>query len=327
MNIWHQAVRLLRLTARAAGRAYYHACRTLPLDANLAVFASYWYRGYSCNPAAIYEEVRELAPSVRGVWIVDRRHRSRVPAGVPVVVAGSLAYYRALARATWLVNNVNFPGFVVKRRGSIHVQTHHGTPVKVMGVEQARFPATQRTDLTAVVRGCARWDYSITSNAHSTKVWKRSYPGRYKTLEYGYPRNDRLALAGPAEYAASRARLRIEPGTTVVLYAPTHRDHRAGFRPLFDTEEFADALGSDHLVLVRSHYLYAPSGESTHPRVGDVSAHPSIEELFLATVSRLPTSDEREACLKFMQSAESPEKGLQGVLWGLLNTREFLLQH
>ena len=52
-----------------------------------------------------------------------------------------------------------------------------------------------------------------------------------------------------------------------------------------------------------------------------------IEELFLATVSRLPTSDEREACLKFVHNAESPEKGLQGVLWSLLNTREFLLQH
>jgi hypothetical protein len=52
-----------------------------------------------------------------------------------------------------------------------------------------------------------------------------------------------------------------------------------------------------------------------------------VEALFLATVSRPPTSTEREACLKFVQDAESPEKGFQGVLWGLLNTREFLLQH
>ena len=52
-----------------------------------------------------------------------------------------------------------------------------------------------------------------------------------------------------------------------------------------------------------------------------------VEALFLATVSRPPTSPEREACLKFVLEAESPEKGFQGVLWGLLNTREFLLQH
>jgi hypothetical protein len=52
-----------------------------------------------------------------------------------------------------------------------------------------------------------------------------------------------------------------------------------------------------------------------------------VEELFLATLSRPPTDTEREACRKYLKAAGSPEKGLQGVLWGLLNTREFLLQH
>jgi len=52
-----------------------------------------------------------------------------------------------------------------------------------------------------------------------------------------------------------------------------------------------------------------------------------IEELFLVTVSRLPDEGERLACASYLKSAESTEKGLQGVMWGLLNTREFLLQH
>ena len=52
-----------------------------------------------------------------------------------------------------------------------------------------------------------------------------------------------------------------------------------------------------------------------------------IEELFLATVSRLPDETERTACRKYLKEAESTEKGLHGLLWGLLNTREFLLQH
>jgi hypothetical protein len=52
-----------------------------------------------------------------------------------------------------------------------------------------------------------------------------------------------------------------------------------------------------------------------------------VDELFLATVSRPPADAEREACLAYLRAAESPEKGLQGVLWGLLNTREFMLQH
>jgi hypothetical protein len=52
-----------------------------------------------------------------------------------------------------------------------------------------------------------------------------------------------------------------------------------------------------------------------------------IDELFLATVSRPPSEAERAACLDYLKVAESPEKGLQGVLWSLVNTREFLLQH
>ena len=41
-----------------------------PIDPDLAVFAAYWYRGYACNPRAIYEKARELVPGMRGVWVV-----------------------------------------------------------------------------------------------------------------------------------------------------------------------------------------------------------------------------------------------------------------
>ncbi len=58
---------------------------------------------------------------------------------------------------------------------------------------------------------------------------------------------------------------------------------------------------------------------------GDDAA--KLETLFLATVSRPPTDAERDACRKYLLAAGPPEKGWQGVLWGLINTREFLLQH
>lgn len=272
-----------RIARAAAGRAYYAANLLLPRDERLAVFAAYWYRGYACNPAAIFEAVRELAPSVRGVWIVDRARADSLPPGVPYVVAGTPGYYRALARATWLVNNVNFPDFVVKRKGSVHLQTHHGTPVKVMGLDQARYPVARgEMDLTDLMKRSDRWDFSLSSNAHSTEAWSRSYPCRYATLEYGYPRNDRLALATPAEVAAVRARLQIPPGSIVVLYAPTHREYDSGFRPPLDVESIADALGPDYLFLQRAHYFYQGVTGPTHPSVRDVSAYPCVEDLLIA---------------------------------------------
>jgi hypothetical protein len=52
-----------------------------------------------------------------------------------------------------------------------------------------------------------------------------------------------------------------------------------------------------------------------------------IEELFLTTLGRPPREAERQACLKYLRQSSSPRKGLEGILWGLINTREFVLQH
>jgi CDP-glycerol glycerophosphotransferase len=284
---WTAGTGAARRVARGAvtsfGGVYYRVQRRLPMDDRLAVYAAYWYRGVACNPGAIYAAARELAPGVRGLWVVDRAHRYGVPPGIPYVVAGTPAYFKALGRARYLINNVNFPDFVVKRPGSVHLQTHHGTPVKVMGLDQGAFPIGARgMDLPALMRRCDRWDYSLSSNAHSTEVLARSYPARYETLEYGYPRNDRLALAEPDEIVAAREELGAE-GRTVVLYAPTLREYATDQPKLLDPAYVADALGLRVLLLVRAHYLQPQSPPPYHPRVRDVTAHPRIEDLLLAT--------------------------------------------
>jgi CDP-glycerol glycerophosphotransferase len=283
-----------RVRGRATGRArraglerHYRSRLEQPIDPNLAVFAAYWYRGYACNPRAIYEKARELVPGMRGVWVVKRDAVESIPPGVEHVVAGTREYYDVLARAAYFVNNVNFPNYLVKREGTVHVMTHHGTPLKRMGLDLRDHPVTgKRMDFPALLRRCARWDYSISSNAFSTLVWERVYPTRYETLEVGYPRNDVLANAGDEDVARMRERLGIEPGQVAVLYAPTHREYQAGYTPLLDLAAVVDALGPEHVVLARLHYLYGadPLLRRLHRagRLRDVASHPSVEELCLA---------------------------------------------
>jgi hypothetical protein len=69
------------------------------------------------------------------------------------------------------------------------------------------------------------------------------------------------------------------------------------------------------------------NGRAARLAKGSGAEAEKVEELFLATVGRRPAEGERDACLNYLKAAESPEKGLQGVLWSLINTREFLLQH
>jgi hypothetical protein len=73
--------------------------------------------------------------------------------------------------------------------------------------------------------------------------------------------------------------------------------------------------------------LRDPAGRVAQLAKATTADASKVEELFLATVSRPPSDAERAACLDYLRGAASPEGGLQGVLWGLLNTREFLLQH
>jgi CDP-glycerol glycerophosphotransferase len=267
--------------------AYYQLHRRLPIDEGLVVYAAYWYGGYACNPRAIYEKARELAPEMRGVWVVRKDRVSSLPPGVDYVVDGSWDYLRVMARAKYLVNNVNFPHHTPKRSGSVHVQTQHGTPLKKLGLDLREHPiAAAGMNFDRLVEHCGRWDFLVAPNPHSSEVWKRVYPGNYQVLEVGYPRNDILAVATGEQIAAARSNLAINPEQTTILYAPTHRDDQPDFTPMIDIGAWAETLGSDYTLLVRTHYFYpgpAGLGQPEHgARVVDVSDHSGVEELCLA---------------------------------------------
>ncbi|UNZ19074.1 bifunctional glycosyltransferase family 2 protein/CDP-glycerol:glycerophosphate glycerophosphotransferase [Streptomyces sp. 891-h] len=274
------------LLRKAALHAYYRLQRCRPLDPDLAVFSAYWGRGYSCNPAAIEAKARELVPGIRTAWICDPAYAPTLPPGVRHLRPGSAAYWTALARARFLVSNVNLPHRYRKRHGQTLLQTHHGTPLKHMGLDLLAYPAAaDGMDFARLLEHTDRWDYSLSGNPHSTLVWERAYPSPYTTLEFGHPRNDVFHTATAADVARVRAELGIPDRVTAVLYAPTHRDYQPGRQPRLDLARLVAALGPSFVVLVRSHYFLADEGLPCEPPGGllDVTAHPSVEELCLAS--------------------------------------------
>ncbi|MFF2407455.1 CDP-glycerol glycerophosphotransferase family protein [Streptomyces sp. NPDC058092] len=279
------ALRRRKKTLRARlTRAAYRADLLRPLDPNLAVYGAYWNRGVACNPAAIHAKALELAPHIQGVWVVSSRHRDRMPSGVPYVIEGSLAYGRVMATATYLINNSSFPGGFTKRPGQRYLQTHHGTPLKTMGLDQRAYPAlTNGISFEKIVAHADQWDFSLSANPHTTEIWDRVYPSGYEHLNLGYPRNDVFFTATPERIAAIRQRLHLDPDRTVLLYAPTHRDYRKGFVPHLDLDRLTRELGPQYVVLVRAHYFYGRSAAPDSARVMDVTGHPSVEELCLVS--------------------------------------------
>ena len=49
-----------------------------------------------------------------------------------------------------------------------------------------------------------------------------------------------------------------------------------------------------------------------------------VEELYMATLSRLPTEPERAACRKFLEASPSPKECYEDLLWALVNSKQFL---
>jgi CDP-glycerol glycerophosphotransferase (TagB/SpsB family) len=274
---------------RSLIRKYYAAQLHRALDENLAVYASYWARDYSCNPKAIYEAARELTPHIRGVWVVKKENVEAIPPGVDYVKQGSREYFDLMARAKYFVNNVNFPTEMTKRPGQVHIQTNHGTPLKTMGMQLQDYPVgANGMSFGKLLQRCDRWDYLISSNRYSSEIWERAYPCDYVTLETGYPRNDRLARATTEETARIRSDLGLDSEARVILYAPTFRDWmKPTFTPQIDLARLCNALGKDYVIIVRGHYLTRGNEEITELQerglLRDGSKHPVLEDLMIAS--------------------------------------------
>ncbi|WP_199835225.1 CDP-glycerol glycerophosphotransferase family protein, partial [Streptomyces scabiei] len=282
--------------AELVGRGWSLAHERLPLDPGLALYSAGAHRGVLGDPAAVYQAARDLAPHIRGVWVVRPERVAALPPGVEYVTPDSAAYRRLAARAAYFVADTPWPGALTKRPGSVHVHTHRGTPLTFMGADLLHRPGARLgADVPELLRRADRWDHSLVANRHSELVWSRAYPCRFTSLRTGSPRNDVLVNAGPDGGARIRARLGVPAGHTVVLYAPTVRDHRRGGHvERLDLARFAAdlrrGLGEAHTLVVRLHPSLADGPArgfglaELHRRgvVVDATDEPHAEEVMLA---------------------------------------------
>jgi hypothetical protein len=59
----------------------------------------------------------------------------------------------------------------------------------------------------------------------------------------------------------------------------------------------------------------------------NVPADKAVEEIYLAAFARLPTDAERATALGYLEKQKDPRRGLEDLVWALLNTREFIFNH
>ena len=108
-------------------------------------------------------------------------------------------------------------------------------------------------------------------------------------------------------------------------------------RPTRNTEALCDCDRETRPALLQSLYLANhpeilkkisdPKGRVAQIVKDHVDVGRRIDETYLWTLSRLPTEAERRLCLEYLKKSAAPQKGVEGLMWSLLNTSEFLLNH
>ena len=265
---------------------------TEPLDPGLVYFQSFLGHAPTDHPAAIQAELHRTLQErsrsgVRMLWAVADS-AARVPEGAEPVLLRSREWYDALARAKWIVANIELEPWFVRREGQEVLETYHGYPSKVMGLAQWRARGLTPTHVERMLRRTSgSWNTLLTPIPEMDRYYRENYEFQGRIISVGYPRND--ALVGPGHESrrtAARERLGIAAHQKAVLYAPTWRDDLAtNFRRAqavhhLDVEEAASALGPDYVVLLRGHRFHSPGGAAS--RVVDVTTYPEINDLVLA---------------------------------------------
>lgn len=69
----------------------------------------------------------------------------------------------------------------------------------------------------------------------------------------------------------------------------------------------------------------ADGDDSAQQGIADVSK--AIDDAYLRTLSRKPTETEAETAMAYVAESEDQLDGLRGVMWALLNTKEFIVNH
>lgn len=268
--------------------------KTLPKNTNVVMFESFLGKSFSDNPRAIYEYLKEHDPEKKMYWSVDRKNISQFKKhDVNIAIRFSIKWLFLMTTAKYWVINSRLPLWIPKPKKTVYLQTWHGTPLKKLGIDidKVQMPGTttnlyKRNFLTS----SNKWDYLISPNSYSTKIFRRAFAFEKNMIESGYPRNDFLVTNNNEEAMTElKKNMGVPLDKKIILYAPTWRDNqfyglgRYKFDLQLDLDQLQEALGDEFIIILRLHYLVAEQLDLTDYNhfVYDFSNHEDIRELYL----------------------------------------------
>ena len=199
---------------------YYNTC---PVEDKTVLYEAFYGRGMLCNVNGIFHAFmkRRDFSEYTHIWVIEDfesndailKEYEDMP-NVRFVEFLSDEYFKCLASTKYLINNVMFPAYFVKKDEQVYINTWHGIPLKTLGYDQVN--GNMATGNT--IRNFLSTDYLVSPCAYHTEIYKHAFKleGIYngKIIEEGQPRND-LTIHADREVILERMKrngVRIEKG-------------------------------------------------------------------------------------------------------------------
>ena len=178
---------------------------------------------------------------------------------IELLIRHSKKYCEILASAKYLINNVTFPTYFIRKNEQIYLNTWHGTPLKGLGRNVKDKPHS----IGNVQRNFIHATHLLYPNKYTFDIMRKDYMlDNIYTEKYilsGYPRND--ILFNEARRREVKNELNLEE-KKIIIYMPTWREKLAGkvldkqlYYIVHALYEFEKNLSEDTIVLVKLHHL------------------------------------------------------------------------
>ena len=244
---------------------YAETYEATPVDKKIILFESYWGKKIAGNPLAVYRALVRNYPtgSFKIYWTKasDLTPPKEIAENedVTFVVAGTMDYADILLQAGYLVNNVTFPTWFIRKPNQRYCNTWHGIPMKAMG----RDMIAPLSSMANSQRNFLQSDFILGMGDFYTWATLRPYYVERliadRIFQTGAPRIDD-SMHPHTDTTNLRQSFGISPSQKVVLFAPTWRGNSTQIAPAFGDQHaqysyLAKTLGDDYFVLFSAHQM------------------------------------------------------------------------
>lgn len=248
--------------------------KIVKLKPNCIIFESSLFRNYTGNPRYIYEEFvkQGLDEKFEVFWIFknpDEIDVSKIPGKFTVLKYKTMPFFKMYSAAAFIVSDSRLPKYLRKNRKCQYIQTWHGTPLKKLALDMQVLNMSGSSNIERYHmnfrKSISEWDYLLSQNSYSTKIFRSCFDFDKTILEVGYPRNDKLLNTTASQIYELKRNMGLPLNKKVILYAPTWRDnafYKKGeykFVSKVDFDALQDALSDEYVMIVKYHYLIKDS--------------------------------------------------------------------